>query len=91
MKVKEVKVGDIFSMEIDGRRLSCVILECHGGIFPGVLNFTARLENSKDIISLCGLADNDYLHFGCNLKEASRAKNKEAFTADFPLSSKDAP
>ena len=40
-----------------------------------VLNFIARLNDDKGVISLCGLPDNDYLHFGCNLKEASRPKN----------------
>ena len=79
--VKDIKVGDVFSTK--GReKLLCTIIECRGSLFPDVLNFIGRLNDDKGVISLCGLPDNDYLHFGCNLKEASRPKNGYAFVAE---------
>ena len=80
--VKDIKVGDVFSTERNGEKLLCTIIECRGGLFPDVLNFIARLNDDKGVISLCGLPDNDYLHFGCNFKEASRPKNGYAFLAE---------
>lgn len=80
--VKDIKVGDVFSTERNGEKLLCTIIECRGSLFPDVLNFIARLNDDKGVISLCGLPDNDYLHFGCNLKEASRPKNGYAFVAE---------
>ena len=80
--VKDIKVGDVLSTEGNENKLSCTIISCRGSLFPDVLNFTAQLEGDKGIISLCGLPDNDYLHFGCNLKEASRPKNGYAFIAE---------
>lgn len=80
--VKDIKVGDVFSTERNGEKLLCTIIECRGGLFPDVLNFIARLNDDKGVISLCGLPDNDYLHFGCNFKEVSRPKNGYAFVAE---------
>lgn len=80
--VKDIKIGDMFSMERNGEKLSCTIIECRRSLFPDVLNFIARLEGDNGVISLCGLPDNDYLHFGCNLKEANRPKNEHAFIAE---------
>lgn len=82
MKVKDIKVGDVFTTERNGSTLSCTIIECRGDMFPGVINFTAELEDGKGLISLCGLLENDYLHFGCNLKEADRPRNSDAFVAN---------
>lgn len=80
--VKDIKVGDVFSTERNGKKLLCRIIECRGSFFPDVLNFIARLEGDNGVISLCGLPDNDYLHFGCNLKEATRPKNEDAFISE---------
>ena len=39
------------------------------------------LDNQDNILEF-EIKDNDYLHFGCNLKEASRPKNGYAFIAE---------
>ena len=52
----------MFSTERNGEKLLCTIIECRGSLFPDVLNFIARLNDDKGVISLCGLPDNDYLH-----------------------------
>ena len=72
MKVKDIKVDNMFFTEKNGHKLLCTITECHNSVLPGVLNFIAKLDDGKTLISLCGLPDNDYLHFNCNRKEASQ-------------------
>ena len=71
MKVKDIKVDNMFFTEKNGHKLLCTITECHNSVLPGVLNFIAKLDDGKTLISLCGLPDND-LHFDCNRKEASQ-------------------
>ena len=71
MKVKDIKVDNMFFTEKNGHKLLCTITECHNSVLPGVLNFIAKLDDGKTLISLCGLPDNDYLHFDCNRKPAS--------------------
>lgn len=38
MKVKDIKVDNMFFTEKNGHKLLCTITECHNSVLPGVLN-----------------------------------------------------